>query len=108
MSDWRHNLVEADEEVVALAAACKHNLHVLRGMMRTVNLLEKPGAFLELEYLIDDLLGRLARDHPAALGTVRNTDAGVQQAEIVVNLRHRADGRARVAARRFLIDRDGR
>ncbi len=31
----------------ALAAAARYNLHVLRGMMRTVNLLEKPGAFLE-------------------------------------------------------------
>jgi 2-polyprenyl-6-methoxyphenol hydroxylase-like FAD-dependent oxidoreductase len=30
----------------AVAAASRHNLHVLRGMMRTVNLLEKPGAFL--------------------------------------------------------------
>lgn len=31
----------------ALAAAARYNLHVFRGMMRTVNLLEKPGAFLE-------------------------------------------------------------
>ncbi|MEQ8857154.1 MAG: FAD-dependent oxidoreductase [Pseudomonadales bacterium] len=30
----------------ALAAATRYNLHVLRGMLRTVNLLEKPGAFL--------------------------------------------------------------
>ncbi len=30
----------------AVAAAARYNLHVLRGMMRTVNLLEKPGAFL--------------------------------------------------------------
>ncbi len=31
----------------ALSAAARYNLHVLRGMMRTVNLLEKPGAFLQ-------------------------------------------------------------
>ena len=31
----------------AVAAASRYNLYVLRGMMRTVNLLEKPGAFLE-------------------------------------------------------------
>lgn len=31
----------------ALAAAARHNLHVMRGMMRTVNLLEKPGTFLK-------------------------------------------------------------
>jgi 2-polyprenyl-6-methoxyphenol hydroxylase-like FAD-dependent oxidoreductase len=31
----------------ALAAAARYNLHVMRGMLRTVNLLEKPGAFLQ-------------------------------------------------------------
>lgn len=31
----------------ALAAAARYNLHVNRGLMRTVNLLEKPGAFLQ-------------------------------------------------------------
>jgi 2-polyprenyl-6-methoxyphenol hydroxylase-like FAD-dependent oxidoreductase len=31
----------------ALAAAGRYNLHVLRGMLRTVNLLERPGAFLQ-------------------------------------------------------------
>jgi 2-polyprenyl-6-methoxyphenol hydroxylase-like FAD-dependent oxidoreductase len=30
----------------ALAAAARYNLHVVRGMMRTVNLLETPGTFL--------------------------------------------------------------
>lgn len=31
----------------ALAAAARNNLHVMRGVSRTMNLLEKPGAFLE-------------------------------------------------------------
>jgi 2-polyprenyl-6-methoxyphenol hydroxylase-like FAD-dependent oxidoreductase len=31
----------------ALAAAARQNLHVVRGLTRTVNLLEKPGAFLD-------------------------------------------------------------
>ncbi|MEQ8483343.1 MAG: FAD-dependent oxidoreductase [Pseudomonadales bacterium] len=31
----------------ALAAAARYNLRVMRGMLRTVNLLEKPGGFLE-------------------------------------------------------------
>lgn len=31
----------------ALAAAARYDLHVLRGMMRTVNLLERPGDFLK-------------------------------------------------------------
>ncbi|MBM4206026.1 MAG: FAD-dependent oxidoreductase [Gammaproteobacteria bacterium] len=31
----------------AMASAARHNLHVTRGMMRTFNLLEKPGEFLK-------------------------------------------------------------
>ena len=31
----------------ALAAASRHNLHVLRGLLRTINLLEEPGQFLK-------------------------------------------------------------
>ncbi|NKB99131.1 MAG: NAD(P)-binding protein [Pseudomonadales bacterium] len=31
----------------ALAAAARYEIHVFRGLMRTVNLVEKPGAFLE-------------------------------------------------------------
>ena len=31
----------------ALAAAARYEIHVFRGMMRTVNLVEKPGTFLE-------------------------------------------------------------
>ena len=31
----------------ALVAAAKYQLHVHRGIMRTVNLVEKPGAFLK-------------------------------------------------------------
>lgn len=31
----------------AIAAAARYNLHVMRGMSRTMNLLEKPGAFLQ-------------------------------------------------------------
>ena len=31
----------------ALTAAARYEMHVFRGLMRTVNLVEKPGAFLE-------------------------------------------------------------
>ena len=31
----------------ALAAASRNNLHVLRGLLRTINLLERPGSFLQ-------------------------------------------------------------
>jgi hypothetical protein len=39
---------------------------------------------------------------------VRFADPGVEEPEVVVDLGHRADSRARVARRRFLVDGDGR
>ena len=42
----------------------------------------------------------------AGAWTVRLADSGVKQVEITRNIRHRADGRARVAADCFLLDRD--
>ena len=38
---------------------------------------------------------------------VRDADAGVQKAQIIVNFRHRAHGRAWVAGRRLLVDGNG-
>ena len=56
----------------------------------------------------DDLLARLGRDRPAALRAVALADAGVEHAQVVVNLGDGADGRARVAAGGLLLDADGR
>ena len=63
---------------------------------------------LELEHLVDDRVEALAGDRLAADRAVRPADARIQQAQVVVDLRHRADGRARVARRRLLVDRDRR
>ena len=49
---------------------------------------------------------RLGRDRLAALRAVSLADAGEQHAQVVVDLGDRADGRTRVAAGRFLRDRD--
>ena len=49
--------------------------------------------------------GRAARRTSGQCG---HADAGVQQAEVVVDLGDGADGRARVAGGRLLVDRDGR
>ena len=56
----------------------------------------------------EDLLARLGGDGPAAVGAVALADAGVEDAEIVVDLGDGADGGARVAAGRLLLDADGR
>src|SRR5262249_55459 len=42
----------------------------------------------------------------AVIGTARNAGTRVQETQVVVDLRHRADGRARIVRRRLLLDRD--
>ena len=87
---------ELVEQAVVLALAAAHH--------RGEHL--EAGALGQLEHAVDDLLRRLARDHAAAVRAVRDADARVEQAEVVVDLGDRADGRPRVAARRLLVDRD--
>ena len=87
---------ELVEQAVVLALAAAHD--------RREHL--EAGALGQLEHAVDDLLGRLARDHAAAVRAVRDADPRVQQAQVVVDLGDRADGRPRVAARRLLVDRD--
>ena len=65
-------------------------------------------ALVEPQHLLDDLVERLAGDRAPADRAVRPADARVQEAQVVVDLGHRADRRARVARRRLLVDRDGR
>src|SRR5262249_14978699 len=59
-------------------------------------------------HAVDHLAHGLALDRQAGGGRVGDADAGEQQAQIVVDLRHRADGRARVLRGRLLLDRDRR
>jgi len=56
----------------ALAYAVRHDLHVLRGMLRTVNLLEKPGDFLKDSRTRLKLLRYMLR------GRARNAKARIQ------------------------------
>ena len=65
-------------------------------------------ALFEFAHLVDDLLHALPEDGPPALGAVRVPDAGVEQAQVVVDLGDRAHGGARVAGGRLLVDGDGR
>ena len=68
----------------------------------------EPRALLEGHHLVDDLLRRLRGDRPPAVEAVRLADPRPQQAQVVVDLRDRADRRPRVARRRLLVDRDRR
>ena len=69
---------------------------------------EHAGPFGQGVELVDDLLHRLALDLAAADRAVHPPDAGEQEAEVVVDLGHRADRRARVLARPLLVDADRR
>ena len=86
------------EHVLVLALAVAHDRRVDREL--------RPLG--QLEHLVDDRLLRLARDRAPADRAVRPADARVEQPQVVVDLRHRADGRARVARRRLLVDGDRR
>src|SRR5581483_3914561 len=62
----------------------------------------------EAHELVDDLLHGLRGDLTPALVAERVADAGVEEAEVVRDLRHRADRRTRAAPRPLLLDRDRR
>ena len=86
------------EELLVLALAAKDDR---REHERTPSL---PGC----QHLVCDLVRRLALDDTSALGAVRHADAGIEQAQVVIDLRDGADGRARVLRRRLLVDGDSR
>ena len=68
----------------------------------------EPGALVHRQHPVDDLLRRLPGDGEPADRAVRLTGAGEEQPQVVVDLGDRADGRARVAGGRLLVDGDGR
>ena len=69
---------------------------------------DKSGSLSQGLHPIHNLVNGLAANLLAALGTVRNAHPGPEQPEVVVNLRHRANGGAGVAGGGFLIDGNGR
>ena len=83
-------------DVLALAAADHRGQHL------------EPGALGHLQHPVDDLLRGLPADRPPAHRAVRPAGPRVEQPEVVVDLGDRADGRARVAGGRLLVDRDRR
>ena len=60
------------------------------------------------EHELHDPLERLGCDLEAAPGTMRDADVREEQAQVVVDLGHRPDGRARVGSRGLLLDGNGR
>ena len=50
----------------------------------------------QLEHAVNYIVDSLPRYLSATDGTVRNTYAGIEQAQIIIYFSHRSDGRARV------------
>ncbi len=69
---------------------------------------EQAGAFLQRQHAVDHLRNGLALDRQAGRRRIGHADTGEQQPHVVVDLGDRADGGARVAAGRLLLDGDGR
>ena len=67
---------------------------------------QKARALRHGQHLVDDLVDALAADLSAAFRAVRHARARPEQAQMVVDLRHRAHGRARVAGGRLLVNGD--
>ncbi len=66
------------------------------------------GAFRMLQHGVHHLAYRLGGEIDLMIRAARRAGAGVQQAQIIVNFRHRAHRRARIVRSRFLLDGDGR
>jgi hypothetical protein len=56
---------------------------------------------------VDHLRDALRLERNMVIGAIRRPDAGVQQAQVIVNLGDGADRRARIVRRRLLFDRNG-
>ena len=84
------------EEVGLLAFAPRHE----RGQHHDAR------ALGQREHVVDHLRDALRGEREAVLGAVRLADAREEQAQVVVDLRHRPDGGARVVGGRLLLDRD--
>ena len=67
---------------------------------------QQPAVLGILQDAVHDLLDRLRADLAAAVGAVGHADAGIEQAQVVVDLGDGADRGSRIPARPTLIDGD--
>ncbi len=91
-------LVKLIEQVFELTLAAAHNRRHHGDAL----------ALSELKNALNDLVGGLPRDGPAAIGAVGRAHRCIEQAQVIVNLSNGADGGTRAAAGGFLLDGDGR
>ena len=66
-----------------------------------------PCSIRQCQQGVRHLADRLRLQRQIVVGTVRRAGAGEQQAQVIVDFRHRAHGGARIVAGGFLFDADG-
>ena len=65
-----------------------------------------PALFRQLHDTVDHLVHRLLFNHTPAVRAVGDADPGIEQTQVIVDLRDCSDRGPRVPVSRFLIDRD--
>ncbi len=100
--------VDPDADEARLLGPCQHLLVLALPVSDERRHDHQARSLREVVELVDHLLHRLARDLPAADGAVHAPDAGEQEAQVVVDLRHGAHRRPRVPRRALLVDADRR
>ena len=68
----------------------------------------QPRVFGQGQHGVDHLAHALRLQRQVVVRAVRRTGAGKQQAQVVVDFGHGADGGARIVRGRFLLDRNRR
>ena len=98
LTRWKPRFMQLGQLLAVLALAAAHDRRQQ----------VEPRALGQRQHAVDHLADRLALDRQAGRRRIGHADAGEQQAQVVVDLGDRADGRARVAAGGLLLDGDGR
>ena len=102
-----HDAIDADADEAGAAGVIEHLLMLALATAYDGGQHHQPRTGRRREDGVDDLLHRLPLDRLAALRAVRPAGAREEQPEVVVDLGDGADGRARIARRALLVDRDG-
>ena len=102
----QHDPVDAHAREARLAHGLDHVLVLALPLRHERGQHQELRALRELHHLVHDLLRRLLRHGPPAAVAAQPSDPRPEHAQVVVQLRDGAHGRARVRAGRLLLDRD--
>jgi hypothetical protein len=106
--DLVHHAVHAHAHVALRAQRIEHLRMLALAVADHRGQQHQPLVLRHGQHGVDHLPDGLRLERCVVVGAARRAHAGVQQAQVVVDLGDRADRRARVVRGRLLLDRDGR